>query len=535
MIRNASNAENITTRVDIKYVNGTPIEAQTALNTSNFTISLTHRNVSYSVSLTSLFNGSNPIYISVSKYAVNATVPADTPGGRYNLYVTPRYTRNQSYTGTGVNQTLIINNAGLNLTCVSCASSLSNGSSSTYNISFKNYGWMDASNARVTFDRGSAKINVPTYGGSTCSVAGSPAPNESVTLTSIAANGSACYVWWTITANASASGSEQSRVSVSNAANFGALYISISISTPSTTTTTTTVTATTAPSDVTTVGTTTTTTVPAAYLEITSYPSTVTLEQGNSTTEWVKVKNANRTASQSVTLSILSLNTSWYSIPSPTVTIPANGTNSYLVKFNASIDAEVGDYNAKFNASSRYGSVLKLFVFTVTPSAETKRQINFTISEYQSQLTLLETQINDTKYKGYNTSEADKKFNELKNKINAAISYRDGGDYKSAYETFNTIDTFFNETRTALSSATRPKTGISFGNWWSWGKWVVIVVVVIVASVLGYMLWPTKMGEGKPAQKTITQMAGEKKDKVAETFAKLKEKWKEVRERKSHR
>jgi hypothetical protein len=362
---------------------------------------------------------------------------------------------------------------------------------------------------------------------SNCGASGTPSSN--VTISSVAANGTqTCYVAWTITASSSG-GSNRSVISVSNAAYFSVLPHYYTVTTPSTSTTTTTAT-----TDVTTAATTTaattTTTVAPSYLEITSYPSTVTLEQGNSTTQWVKVKNTNKTISQSVTLSVLSLNTSWYNIPAPTVTIPANGTNSYLVKFNVSIDAGVGDYNGKFNASSRYGSVLKSFVLTVTPSIETKRQINFTIAEYQSQLTLLETQINDTNDKGYNTSEADKKFSELKNKINSAINYRNNGDYKSAYQTFITIDNLFNETRTALSLATLPKTGIGFGDWWGWGKWIIIGVAGVAAGFLGYLFWPTPgyhLEKGYAPQPKV-----EVRSRFKDRLEKLRERWNKIREKK---
>jgi hypothetical protein len=532
IIEDISDVQNFTIRFKVYYINGTEIEAGNSLSVSNFTIWLTHQNITTFRLPTSgglsLFNGTNPIYWD-NDYEVGANVSANQPGGRYNVYVTASYTRNtSSFSGTGINQTLIINNTGLNLTCVSCPASFANSSSTTVNISITNYGWADSSLPIITYTKGSY-ISTVTYLGISSNCGASGTPSSNVTISSVAANGTqTCYVAWTITASSSG-GSNRSVISVSNAAYFSVLPHYYTVTTPSTSTTTTTAT-----TDVTTAATTTaattTTTVAPSYLEITSYPSTVTLEQGNSTTQWVKVKNTNKTISQSVTLSVLSLNTSWYNIPAPTVTIPANGTNSYLVKFNVSIDAGVGDYNGKFNASSRYGSVLKSFVLTVTPSIETKRQINFTIAEYQSQLTLLETQINDTNDKGYNTSEADKKFSELKNKINSAINYRNNGDYKSAYQTFITIDNLFNETRTALSLATLPKTGIGFGDWWGWGKWIIIGVAGVAAGFLGYLFWPTPgyhLEKGYAPQPKV-----EVRSRFKDRLEKLRERWNKIREKK---
>jgi hypothetical protein len=144
-------------------------------------------------------------------------------------------------------------------------------------------------------------------------------------------------------------------------------------------------------------------------------------------------------------------------------------------------------------------------------------------------LSALLLEINDTKSKGYNTSETEDYYEQLKNKINSAVSYRDSDNYKAAYDIFSDIDNLFNQTRTALSLASKPG-GISLGEWWSWGKWVVVGVVGVVGAFLGYLFWPTPSGvkTGGVPKPPTTQA----KDKINEKFDKLKERWKKIREKK---
>jgi len=142
-------------------------------------------------------------------------------------------------------------------------------------------------------------------------------------------------------------------------------------------------------------------------------------------------------------------------------------------------------------------------------------------------------QINESRDQGYNTSEVESLFSQLKTKIDQANDHIDSGDYTSAYNLLDDIASLINQTKTSLTGLPiTGRVGGVLGDWWSWGKWVIIVVVVVVVSVLGYMLWPTKFGEPKPAPGAVVQRAVEgKKDKITETFMKLKERWKKIKEK----
>ena len=115
----------------------------------------------------------------------------------------------------------------------------------------------------------------------------------------------------------------------------------------------------------------------------------------------------------------------------------------------------------------------------------------------------------------------------MKEKFKQALNYRDDGDYKSAYELFDEIDTLLNETRVSLEEAGLP----SGGGWWSWFKWVIVAVVGVAALFVGYLFWPTSTGF-EPGKKFVVKTKREVvKDGLGEQYKKLKEKWSKIREK----
>jgi hypothetical protein len=277
----------------------------------------------------------------------------------------------------------------------------------------------------------------------------------------------------------------------------------------------------------------------ANYIDIIDYPTSISIEQGNSKNVAVTVNNTNKTLTQNVILGVNDINSSWYSV-SPSTSVKLKRAESYVfgVTFNIPSDATVGDYSGKFNATSFlqfktvtriYDTVLKDFTLKVTPGETLKSEIKSKLSSYTTDMNGLEQQINESRDQGYNTSEVESLLSQLKTKIDQANDYVSGGDYTSAYNLLDDISSLINQTNDALTGLSLI-TGRVAGAWWDWGKWVVIVVVVVVVAVLGYMLWPTKLGEPKPVP-IIERAVEGKKDKITETFMKLKERWKKVKEK----
>ncbi|MDI6826802.1 MAG: hypothetical protein QMD36_06535 [Candidatus Aenigmarchaeota archaeon] len=529
IVGNSSVAENITAKFKIYYINGSEIEAGNALNTSNFTIWLTHKNsTSYRIPETgglSLYNGTNPIYITY--YSVNFSVPQNKPGGWYDVHVVANYTKNPSYGGESVNQTLLINSSGVYLSAITTKTiRMDEGTTTYFNITAINYGPLTA-NGIITFSNSTCQYSgivgiAAATGGTNCTGA-IPSGNTWTNL-GLSGNGTkVCRFDWVITSyNVSADRSCGPYLQITynepNLANITGINIYVYDTSVTTTTTTT-------PSQQ---GgeETTTTTIPRVtpkYLNISSYSSIVSVEQGGNKTERVTVNNINDTLLQHVNLTVLNIDPTWFSVsPSTKVRIENNTNYTFSVTFNIPENATVKDYAGKFYAESFYGSDTKTFTLRVTPGTRMQSEILANLSRYQSEVQELEKTINESKRKGWNNTEAEDLFNQLKEKLNLALNYVNASDYWSAYDLFDDIESLLNQTKTAMLKGEIVK-GL-----WEWGRWVVVAVVGIAVVVLAYLFWPTpgfKLEKGHVPEKK------EEKGILYEKFEKLKEKWKKVQEK----
>ncbi len=440
MIENVSRAENITVEARVYYLNESGTEIEEVFNSSNFKAWLIAGNAtSYRIPTTSylqLYNNSaGTVWNTPSgPYNPNITIPADKPGGNYYVHLgVDYYPNNIHLIGDGAYKPLIINNTGLNLTAVTDTSiEIDEYDVIYFNATVVNYGTLSPDGTLTMADCSYATIVAYDVNDTDCFNTKSGRSflfDDSSLSKTINPNGAeACEFSWKITAlNVSYPSKTCSNKKVTASdPNFGNLTLTIKVidtDEEEETTTTTAAPSPTGTTGTTTTTTTTTTTIPS-YLEITSYPSTVSIEQGGSKTEDVKVKNTNETLNQRVTLSILYLNSSWYTIPSSEL-IRVEETHTYTVNFSIPEDAGVDDYDAKFNASSPYAEVYKPFTLTVTPGESMKTEIEANLTYYQNLLTELERELNETKAKGYNTSEVEDIFNSLKNKINDALELKE--------------------------------------------------------------------------------------------------------------
>lgn len=537
IINNASAAENITLNFKIYYVNGIEIENQNALNTSNFTVWLTHKNMSsYRIPSTSgslsLYNGTTPIYI--NDYSLLATVPANQPGGTYDVHLMANYTKNPSafYGGESVNQTLVINNSAVSLSFMNSTSiTVSEVTTGYYFVNATNYGPKTAMGS-IVFSNASCANNIFGTEASTSSCSATASGNtwKEINL----GNGTSCYFGWKLTffnvTGDRSCGVNNIKITynesnLQNATIYNILVEDEDVGGGTTTT---------ASEGGTEGETSTTTTIPIVtikYLNITSYPSVVSVTQGANKTENVTVKNINNTLTQKVNLTIILIDSTWYNIyPSVGVTIANKSSYTYNATFMIPENATVKDYSGKFFAESSYGGTTQDFTLRVVPGIELQSQISVNLSSYQTEIQNLEKEINKTK--NQNNTEAKTLFNQLKEKFNQASSYFNQSDYRSAYDLLDDIESLLNQTRTALSIGPGTSIGIGFIDWKDLGKWIIVAVVAVVAIVLGYLFWPTSGGY-KPQKVYVPEVKKEdKKTIISGQFEKLKEKWKKAQERK---
>ena len=526
VIENATSQTNVTLYGHVWYVNDTVEIKNLLLN--NFTVWLTEENVSsYRVPTTGYLSESNATPSGLynpanNRYELNVTIPANLPGGRYRIHVAAdHYVNKVHLNGTKTYYPLIINNTGLFMStnASSCSFGTSscnpfitikNGSSYKFYVNVSNFGPLAASSATITFSESCDGYSVSVTGSSS----GCSASQSGSTFTiSPSAYSTDCLVWWTITAGSSAASACTGHIigdSTSNKwFNPHGINVTITISVPSTTTTTATTTI-------------TTTTIPvqeAVYLNITNYPSLVSVEQGKNNSVSVTVKNINDTIDQSVSLTILNLTSSWYTVNPSSALITHGSSKNFNVTFKIPENASIQDHLAKFKAWSSYGTNYKSFTLRVLPGAKLQVEIVANLSTLRNETLNLEKAINQSKAQGYDVSEAENLLNQTKLKLKQALNYLNQSDYRSAYFLLDDIENLLNQTKEALIKATSQK---GF-NVWKWLKWVGIAIAIGGAGFLVYLLWPTPTY--KPEKGYVYKR---KKDEIRE---KIKEQAKKIKEK----
>ena len=260
------------------------------------------------------------------------------------------------------------------------------------------------------------------------------------------------------------------------------------------------------------------------YLNITTYPETISVEQGQNKTESVTIKNIKTTANQTVELTLIGIDSSWYSTTPTSSIITSNTNETFNITFNIPSNTTMKDYTCQYNASSSYDYTTKNFTLSILPGSELKNKINTTLANYSAKFNEIEIRYNETKNKGINTTSVDTLYNDLKSKLNSAISFRDSNDYKSAYDLLDDIKDGLTKTEQELDKLL----GVSF---WS-GSWTKkILIFVVIGGVIGfvfYLFWPTSLKIPK-LRKTDEEVIAEQeegkiKDKYDEEFEKVENK-----------
>ncbi len=539
-------AENVTYLLNVYLINGTRLTDSDDVGTrdlyvENFTTAwMNETNVTtyntYLSNINQTVQPGTPSSLCDPNYcSVNATVPTNKSGGRYEMSIKVRYNTSISILeGIGKFKPITISSSGVNLNSsqgYTISSVLLTEGATTYvNITATNYG-PSIANGNISFASCSyATITPLSSGGTNCSLNRDTSNNRYYNI-GLGANGASCYFAWSVLGNNVSSDSSCTGVLIwYNEPNLNNVTINtLTVQDEEGDVTTTTVSSSDGNDQT---ATTTTTIVPAVkYLNITSYPSTVSVAQGANKTEKVTVKNIHANITQKVKLTIMTINSTWYSIyPSGEVTIANKSSYTYNVTFMILENETVKDYSGKFFAESSYGGTTQSFTLKIIPGAKLQSQISVNLSNYQTEIQDLEKELNETKNK--NNTEAKNLFNQLKEKFNQASNYYNQSDYRSAYDLLDDIESLLNQTKTALSGGTIGGKGIGPIDWKGLGKWIIVAVVAVVAIVLGYLFWPTS-GGFKPLKGYSPQPKKEdKKTIITGQFDKLKEKWKKAQESK---
>ena len=498
-----STAKQLMNKLNIYYINSTGSEI-TSLLESNFTTAwLTNANISYRIPTTgnlTISNWSstltNPIYCTGSCpdgnnfYYVNTTIPANQPGGIYQLHIGANYTRGDGYAfkGEGVYNYLYINQTGLYATLDTYPSSLLNATTGTVNVTVKNYGPLDASSAKIQLNKGSGISSIAAMSVSPSYCSGSVDASTGIATFNLPGNNATgCVVSWNITTGASAA-TAVSTINGTAGVWFGNLSFTTSVTTPSPS----------APPGITpgtNPGTTPNTTTPnttanaSSNLTITSFPSETRIVQNASGTAAITVKNVGLTNFTGIRIYVDGVPQDWYS-QLAAQDVGAGAEKTYSIIFNIPASAPPISYPINYVANNSVATKSASASLLVIPSNQTAAQIVTNISDYVLRFNRLSILFNQTKAAGANLTEAEALMNQTRSLLEKANAYIKAGDYFNAYQLISQIDSLL---KSAEAKITEAKQNLSQQG----GSWLWIVVIAFVIGIVGfvaYLALPPKHG-----------------------------------------
>ena len=448
---------------------------------------------------------SGPVSGSTVDWRTNITIPVNLTGGRWQVHINAT-SKDNNYFGdsNGIFQPLIVHDTGLFLTAISSQSmsSITAGNTAYFNVTIKNYGPKAASSAQVKmFDNNCTAVTITASssdtGGSGCtSVSGtSDSQGGYFGFDLPGSNSDGCWVRFKVTGdtNGTCSGSNAFHIKGVNGNwynNITGITITVNPASGSSSTST---------DSSTSGGAAGTTATAAKYLEITTYPSILNVEQAKSNSTTVFVKNINTTKVQDISLKVQTIESSWATVsPALQSSIGALKETNFTVTFNVPSSAEVKDHDSKFVAVGNYGNVSANFKLRVLPSPETKVKINETFALVNLNYTKLGEELNKSKSSGLNTTEADAKYAELTLKVKQAQDALSAGDYFTANVLITEIKSLMDETYAALASA-KATSGFNILGLLNFGgntTYIIVAGAVAGGLILAYLFWPTKI---KPA------------------------------------
>ncbi len=540
-------SEDVTSVFKLFYVNDTNTEV-TDMNTSNITsIWLSNANISYRIPVSgtlAVSNGtdSGGLYCPIGcpggsslygNYFVNATVPANIPGGFYEVHLIVNYTRADGYkfNSEGIAKYLRVNQTGLNMTLNTYPSSTNNNTEYRINVTVTNYGLYPSTGAKITLNKWSS-LTIQSNGITNCTTPESAVSTADVNLIALG-HGESCYISWVVKTGSSA-GTGTSTINGTAGAWFGNLSFSTTISVPSGSTQN----SNTGSNQNTNNNQNTdnqNTATDTFGLKIISYPDEVKVQQNSSKSVNITVNNSGTLDLTNVKVFVEGINQSWYSA-SGLQAISKAENKDFTITFNIPASAEPKKYSITFKANSSDSDVsdVKSSYLIVNPDADMQKEIEEKISNYNVEYDRIYYLINKTESLGGNVTEAKVILDNAKVLIDQANSYIQSGNYVEAYALLGQIESYLKDAEAKITAA-KPK-GSSGGI----NIWLIIGIVAFFAVVgLGvYLMLPVPSGgydntgylyvnpevRGRRRITIVIKKLREIKEKIKEFIDRIKEK-----------
>ncbi len=474
-ISNASITENITLKTKVYYANSTAIEDD--LNLTNFgSVYLSNKNISHTetISDSNLANTLGDTWHGGSdkQYWINATLTGDSsrPGGYYNVYITANKTNGgQTLSGTGYNGTLIIPGAGLYFTQTDGVFSKYDevGETDYYEVRVVNYGTV-----AVLVD----DIDLIFTGSDDdeCDAVMSDTLNDTTCGSNIVP-GETCYYTWKLRLASDTDYVLDCEIRVDTDKNYyGSMpddSFEVSISDDS---------GDSGDSDG----------DDTEDIDITSYPSSISVVQNKSKDFDIEVKNDGDTDEDDIELTITGINSSWYSHSPSNLDLDSGDDDKFEVTISVPEDAEVKEYSITFKVANDDVSDSKTSKLKVMPSEEEKESINETYLIYLENYTTLEDFMKEMMWEGKNVTELNTTLLDIKSKLNSLNQLIENEDYYNAAQKLNEIESLLTTAQSLIEQEELlgvAKIMEEASNY----VWLFVgVVIIIIAGFLIYMFMP---------------------------------------------
>lgn len=474
IIEDPSSSSNITIHNKVFYPNGS---SMTDLNVSNFgSVKLKSRNYSsyeYPVGDSNLNSSKGTLWQS-TEYQLNFTLGGSStiPGGYYDVYLTAsRSVGGKTLYGTGSNGTLKIEGQGLYFSGETDLDDFEEPNEEQYyNITVTNYG-------TVAVDVVNISLSVEGDDGDECEDLLDIEKHETCSSDDISP-AETCVIYWIIDSDDSdyiydcVLDIETDIARVYNSPGSESISIDMSSSSDSSSSSSD------SSDDV-------------SEIDITEYPSSLSIVQGESKEFNVKVKNTGDTRENDIELSITGMDSSWYFYSPSNLDLASGSQGTFKVNITVPSYAEVKEYSLVFKADNGDVSDTKTSKLKVMPSEEEKERINESYGTYETNYTSLVARMRQMLLDGKNVTELNETIVQIKSKLDALLGMIDDEDYYNAAQVENEIKSLvaIAEALAGDEEAVADVLGL-MGEAKNYIWLFVGVIVIVIAGFLIYMFMP---------------------------------------------
>ncbi len=225
-------------------------------------------------------------------------------------------------------------------------------------------------------------------------------------------------------------------------------------------------------------------------IDITEYPSSLTITQNETDVFEITVENDGDTDENNIELTITGIPSSWYSFSPSNLDLDSGDEDEFDVTLEVPEDGEVKSYSLTFKADNGDVSDSKSSTLKVLPCEEGKESINLTYTGYMENYTRLLDRMRNMSLEGKNVTELNSTMQDIKSKLDAMLGYMEDDDYFNAAQIIDDIESLFTAAEAQAYEEAGEETVDIIQEATSYVWLVIGVVIIIIAGFLVYMFMP---------------------------------------------